>query len=851
MVPTHLRRPARRLSLRARFAKAVAAAALGGIALAGLAPLPSEAATPQPVSSSTGSSGASYQEPYRPQFHYSLPTGWIGDPNGLVYKNGLYYLFSFGTWKGAVSKDLTHWTNIDVTGPAPDPGSSAFFSGSAVVDSQNTSGFGTAKNPAMVAIYTSVQAGTNVQSQSVAYSTDDGHTWTRYAGNPVIDMGSVNFRDPKVFWYAPGHEWMMAVTLSDQYKVAFYTSPDLKQWTQAGTFGPAGATTGVWEMPDLYPLPVDGNTRNQKWVLSVSVGSTGVQYFVGQFNGSTFVPDGPATYTPPAGTALDGFESGSYGDWTTTGSAFGSAPAAGALPDQQTVTGYSGTYLVNSYNGGDASTGSLTSPDFTIDKQYLNFLVGGGQNPFTAGAVPFGTLPSGTVFTDFSGSAYDPGWTTTGAFVGTGPSHEQLGNQVSTGVLDTWGPDGDPGQGTITSSTFTVNSPYIDLQIAGGTHPMSQANPTAVNLIIDGKVVETATGNNTGNLQWATWDTSGYQGKQAQIQVVDQNDGSTGWGHLMVGDIVFANEKAPVWDNQTSVNLLVDGKVVRSATGKNSESLDWASWNLADLQGKQAQLQIVDNATGGWGHILADDFTLASKPALNQIQRAHWIDYGSDFYAENTWNDAPNGQRINIAWMNNWAYAANVPTSPWQGAESFPRTESLRTVDGSVQLVQDPAKGLNTLRSGPAANVQKTKVSGTTALPINGAELELNAHLTAGTASTFGLNVRVGNGQSTQIGYDTGSGELYIDRTQSGNTSFNPSFSGRATAPLTLDAQGGISLHILVDASSVEVFAADGTRVLTEQILPDASSTGVTAFAAGGTATVDSVQAWHLKSIWR
>ena len=760
-------------------------------------------------------------------------------------------MFSFGTWKGAVSKDLTHWTNIDVTGPAPDPGSSAFFSGSAVVDSQNTSGFGTAKNPAMVAIYTSVQAGTNVQSQSVAYSTDDGHTWTRYAGNPVIDMGSVNFRDPKVFWYAPGHEWMMAVTLSDQYKVAFYTSPDLKQWTQAGTFGPAGATTGVWEMPDLYALPVDGNTRNQKWVLSVSVGSTGVQYFVGQFNGSTFVPDGPATYTPPAGTALDGFESGSYGDWTTTGSAFGSAPAAGALPDQQTVTGYSGTYLVNSYNGGDASAGSLTSPDFTIDKQYLNFLVGGGQNPFTAGAVPFGTLPSGTVFTDFSGSAYDPGWTTTGAFVGTGPSHEQLGNQVSTGVLDTWGPDGDPGQGTITSSTFTVNSPYIDLQIAGGTHPMSQANPTAVNLIIDGKVVETATGNNTGNLQWATWDTSGYQGKQAQIQVVDQNDGSTGWGHLMVGDIVFANEKAPVWDNQTSVNLLVDGKVVRSATGKNSESLDWASWNLADLQGKQAQLQIVDNATGGWGHILADDFTLASKPALNQIQRAHWIDYGSDFYAENTWNDAPNGQRINIAWMNNWAYAANVPTSPWQGAESFPRTESLRTVDGSVQLVQDPVKGLNTLRSGPAANVRKTKVSGTTALPINGAELELNARLTAGTASTFGLNVRVGNGQSTQVGYDTGSGELYIDRTQSGNTSFNPSFSGRATAPLTLDAQGGISLHILVDASSVEVFAADGTRVLTEQILPDASSTGVTAFAAGGTATVDSVQAWHLKSIWR
>lgn len=810
----------------------------------------SQPTAPSPTAGPTSGTTNAYHEPYRPQFHYSLPTGWIGDPNGLVYKDGLYYLFSYGTWKGAVSKDLVHWTNIDVTGPAPDPGASAFYSGSAVVDTQNTSGFGTAKNPAMVAIYTSVQSGTNVESQDIAYSIDNGRHWTRYAGDPVIDIGSVNFRDPKVFWYAPKHEWMMSVTLSDQYKVAFYTSPDLKTWTQAGTFGPAGATTGVWEMPDLYQLPVDGDKREQKWVLSVSVGSTGVQYFVGRFDGSTFVPDGPATYTPPAGVDLDPFQSGSYGDWKTTGSAFGSAPASGALPDQQPVSGADGHYFVDSFNGGDAATGTLTSPAFTIDKSHLNFQLGGGHNPYAEGAVPFGTLPSGTVFTDFSGTSYDPGWSTTGSFVGTGPSHEKLGNQVSAGVLDTWGPNGDPSEGTITSPTFTVGSPYIDLQIAGGTHPMSQPNPTAVNLVIGGKVVETATGNNTGTLDWTSWDTSAYQGQQAQIQVVDQADGSTGWGHLMVGDIVFASQKAPVWDTQTSVDLLVDGKVVRSATGNNSESLDWASWDVSDLQGKQAQLQIVDNATGSWGHILADDFTLADEPALNQIQRASWIDYGSDFYAENTWTDAPGGQRINVAWMNNWAYASNIPTTPWQGAESFPRTESLRTIGGKVQLVQTPVDALSDLRTGPAWNIRKTAVAGTTSLPVSGAELELQARLTKGTASTFGLNVRTGGGQYTQIGYDTTTGELYVDRTHSGNTGFNPSFPGRATAPVALDSRGGLDLHILIDASSVEVFTGDGTRVITEQIFPDAASTGVSAFATGGTAAVEKLRAWKLKSIW-
>jgi Beta-fructosidases (levanase/invertase) len=822
-------------------------AAASVVAAAALALPALTAASADPTSSPTGST---YTELYRPQFHFTLPSSWMGDPNGLVYRDGRYYLYSYGTWQGAVSTDLVHWTDIPVTAPQRDDGSNAFFSGSAVVDKYNTSGFGTRDNPPMVAMYTSVQQGTDIEKQSLAYSTDKGHTWTRYAGNPVLDLQSVNFRDPKVFWYAPTHSWRMAIALSDQYKVSFYSSPDLKHWTHLSDFGPGGATSGVWEMPDLYQLPVDGNPNNQKWVLSVSVGGTGVQYFTGRFDGTRFVSDDPATYTPPAGTALDGFDSGSYGDWTTTGTAFGSAPATGALANQQPVTGFPGTNLVNSYNGGDGSTGTLSSPTFTINKPRLNFLVGGGNHPYVPGAVASGTLPAGQVFADFSGDTYGAGWVGTGSFVNSGPTTESLPGQLGPKALDTFTPDGDGGTGTITSPTFTVNSPYIDLQVAGGDHPWGQPNPTAVNLIIGGKVVATTTGPNSPNLTWTNWNTSQYQGQQAQIQVVDLNDGSTGWGHLMVGDILFAQGAVQPWDDQTSVNLVVDGQVVRSTTGANSEALDWASWDLRDLAGKQAQIQIVDHNTGGWGHILADDFSLSDSPALNAVQRAHWVDFGSDFYAFNTWNDVPNGQRIGIAWMNNWDYAGQVPTSPWQGAETFPRTLSLSTIGGKVQLVQQPVGALSELRNGAPAQIKSVTASSTTTpLQLNGDTLDITAHLTAGTANTFGLNVRTGAGQYTQVGYDTYNGRLYIDRNHSGKVDFSSAFPGVKTAPLALD-HGSVTLRILVDASSVEVYADQGQVTLTDQVFPDASSGGVSFFANGGTATLDQLTAWHLKSSW-
>lgn len=342
-----------------------------------------------------------YHEQYRPQFHFTPSQNWMNDPNGLIWYKGKYHLFfqynpsgnSWGniSWGHAVSTDLVHWKQLPVAIPQDDD--EMVFSGSVVQDKNNTTGFGTKKNPPLVAVYTSLVKSTNVQRQSLAYSTDGGTTWTKYSGNPVLDLGSVNFRDPKVFWYAPTHSWLMAVALSDQHKIAFYSSSNLKNWTHLSDFGPAGATGGVWECPDLFPLPMDGNPKKTKWVLAVNLnpgaiaGGSGAQYFVGDFDGKQFTADDSGTYTPPSGTALQDFESGSFGDWTATGSAFGTAPTTGALDGQSAVTDFDGKNLANSFHGGDASTGTLTSPAFTVTSNYINFKVGGGNHPYQLGSV--------------------------------------------------------------------------------------------------------------------------------------------------------------------------------------------------------------------------------------------------------------------------------------------------------------------------------------------------------------------------------------------------------------------------------------------------------------------------------
>ena len=414
------------------------------------------------------------------------------------------------SWGHAVSKDMAHWEELPVAIPATDTVS--IFSGSAVVDEKNSSGFGTRGNPPLVAVYTASfrKDGTDpkdgslipqgTQAQFIAFSTDDGLTWTPYEKNPVInpmkdpslydplDPGKIDykeFRDPKVFWYEPSKQWIMAVALSVQHMIRFYSSTDLKNWTKLSDFGPANAVGGVWECPDLFQLPVEtqhvnfsgqlepqrddtasrkpdnGKTdkpkpRDSKWVLVVNLnpgsvaGGSGAQYFIGNFDGKKFTAENVYDNSPPPtkDVVFQDFEAATTFEalgWTPTGDFVGKGPALGTLPPQQPVSGYLGDRLVNTFINLDASKGTITSPAFTVASKYINLLVGGGRHlhdPAAGdGEEPTGDLvfpgadfegPDGTTYEDLGGST--PSWRglgNGGGFCGAAAGH---GQSVRSGV---------------------------------------------------------------------------------------------------------------------------------------------------------------------------------------------------------------------------------------------------------------------------------------------------------------------------------------------------------------------------------------------------------------------------------
>lgn len=249
-----------------------------------------------------------YKELHRPQFHFSPQEKWMNDPNGMVFFNDEYHLFyqyhPYGTtwgpmhWGHAVSKDMIHWEHLPIALYPDELG--AIFSGSAVVDWNNTTGFFEKNQPGLVAIFTS--AGTYpdsdrpLQQQSLAYTKDNGRTWVKYEGNPVLsDVNITDYRDPKVFWHEETKKWVMV--LATGQSITIYTSLNLKEWEFVSQFGhTAGSHEGVWECPDLFKLPVDGG--EEKWVMIVSIGDNSqsaegsrTQYFIGEFDGTTFVND--------------------------------------------------------------------------------------------------------------------------------------------------------------------------------------------------------------------------------------------------------------------------------------------------------------------------------------------------------------------------------------------------------------------------------------------------------------------------------------------------------------------------------------------------------------------------------
>ncbi|MFB0833651.1 glycoside hydrolase family 32 protein [Arthrobacter halodurans] len=256
-----------------------------------------------------------HTEAFRPALHYTARDTWLNDPNGLIHHGGVYHLYyqnnPFGniwgnmSWGHATSDDLADWTEqpLAIACDAQED----VFSGSIVFDSQNSSGFGTDAAPPLVAVYTSAFKEASplrgTQAQSLAYSLDGGFTWKKYAANPVLSRNSADFRDPKVFRYdgPAGSYWVMAAVEAKDYKVVLYKSEDLKIWEHLSDFGPANATGGIWECPDLFALPVDGNPEELKWVLTVNLnpggpnGGSAGQYFTGGFDGVTFTSDSTIT----------------------------------------------------------------------------------------------------------------------------------------------------------------------------------------------------------------------------------------------------------------------------------------------------------------------------------------------------------------------------------------------------------------------------------------------------------------------------------------------------------------------------------------------------------------------------
>jgi fructan beta-fructosidase len=278
---------------------------------------------------------------WKPRIHFQDAPLWINDPNGPILLNGQYHLFHqlnpagnlWGnmSWGHASSTDLVHWTKLPIAIPVTRD--AMIFSGSTVQDRRNSSGLCGAENAStcLVAVFTEDSRnsqGLDHQNQNVAFSRDGGTTWTKYAKNPVLDLANGGFRDPKVFWHQASESWVMVVMLSDLHVAQIYRSKDLLHWKLASSFGPAGATGGVWECPDLMNLDVrdaQGNKTGNRWVLSVNMnpgsvaGGSGNQYFVGQFDGTRFIEDHP--------------KSGKY--WVDWGKDFYASTSFANIPEDQ------------------------------------------------------------------------------------------------------------------------------------------------------------------------------------------------------------------------------------------------------------------------------------------------------------------------------------------------------------------------------------------------------------------------------------------------------------------------------------------------------------------------------------
>ncbi|TNF28180.1 MAG: glycoside hydrolase family 32 protein [Deltaproteobacteria bacterium] len=699
---------------------------------------PSDAAAPA-ARHLRGWTSASHDEPFRPQLGYSPRRNWMNDPNGLIYVDGVWHLYyqhnprgdQWGnmSWGHATSRDAVHWQEQPVAlaewlDPNEPLHAESVFSGCAVVDPLNRSGLAGGAPTPIFAFYTAAYSWLvptrGRQAQSLAISRDGGASFERYPHNPLVALPPRNpehlngdeFRDPKVLWHAPTGRWVMLVTLSEGRQVRFYTSADLLTWVHASDFGPANTYAGIWEVPDLVEVPVEGHPGERRWVLFVSVnggtpwGGSGVQYFVGDFDGERFVTEDRWTPGGPGAVVFEDFESG-YGAWTVEGDAFGDAPATGALPappgtrPQRPVRGFEGARVVNTFVGGDAAVGVATSRPFTIDHDYVQLLVGGGR-----------------------------------------------------------------------------------------------AAPPA-------------------------------------------DDGEDDGGAPDLG-----------------VVLRVDGAVVRSASGDRSETLAWHAWDVRELRGREATLQIVDRSAAPDGHVLVDHILFSDAPLPEPAARARWVDWGMDFYAPTTFFGAPGERPVWLGWVSNWLYAGATPTRGFRGAQSFVRALSLRPrlTGGGWDLTQAPV-GLDALRLpghlgwGEPRRLDDTRLALPHAFEA-GTLLEVTAEVTPEGAERVGVDVRFGRDDVVRVFYDVAGARLAVDRREAGVVDLSKRFAGVHAAPLALDG-GRVRVRFFVDWSVLTVFGGDGRAVVTDRIFPDPTGDlTLTAWAEGGPARFEALDVRRLRSIW-
>lgn len=295
---------------------------------------------------------AQYNEPYRPQYHFSPAKGWIGDPDGLVFYEDNYHLF---WWGHAISKDLVHWEQLEDPMKG-DPGDFSYFSGSVVVDKKNHSDFG---ENSMIAFYTRHYDGDTLPEAQAISVSHDGLRFDYYDKNPILDIDKIFFRDPQVFWHEETKKWIMAVSLPAEQTVQFYNSEDLKNWNYLSEFSGLGVQHSFWECPDIFKVPIEGKTNEYRWVLFIGRGPNRVQYFVGDFDGKSFEPDAKISSFLNNGIGIPGriisnFEEGQF------------------QADSLERLGFLGKQYVDAEN-----SQNWKSEKFTITKPAINFLISG------------------------------------------------------------------------------------------------------------------------------------------------------------------------------------------------------------------------------------------------------------------------------------------------------------------------------------------------------------------------------------------------------------------------------------------------------------------------------------------